>query len=117
ELNTALHHQGIQLPTPVQKQAIPLLLKGEDVIAQAQTGTGKTLAFSLPILQRIDVNKEQLQALILTPTRELAIQITAELKKLASTIGANVLAAYGGQDVDAQIRKLKNAPHIVVATP
>jgi ATP-dependent RNA helicase DeaD len=117
ELTKALHHEGITEPTPVQKQTIPLLLEGQDVIAQAQTGTGKTLAFALPMLQRIRIDKEQVQALILTPTRELAIQITAELKKLAPVVGATVLAAYGGQDVDAQIRKLQNAPHIVVATP
>ncbi|WP_168119338.1 DEAD/DEAH box helicase [Paenibacillus sp. HB172176] len=117
ELLHLLQQNGIQEPTPVQRQTIPLLLKGQDVIAQAQTGTGKTLAFALPILEKIDVNKDQVQALILTPTRELAIQITTEMKKLAPAVGANILAAYGGQDVDAQIRKLKNAPHVVVATP
>lgn len=117
ELNDLLKQAGISEPTPVQRQTIPLLMNGKDVIAQAQTGTGKTLAFALPILERVNVNKEQVQALILTPTRELAIQITAELKKLAPAVGANVLAAYGGQDVEAQIRKLQRAPHIVVATP
>lgn len=117
ELNDLLKQLGISEPTPVQRQTIPLLMKGNDVIAQAQTGTGKTLAFALPILERVNVEKEQVQALILTPTRELAIQITAELKKLAPAFKANVLAAYGGQDVDAQIRKLQRAPHIVVATP
>ncbi len=117
ELTKALHYEGITEPTPVQKQTIPLLLEGHDVIAQAQTGTGKTLAFALPILQRIRIDKEQVQALILTPTRELAIQITSELKKLAPVVGATVLAAYGGQDVEAQVRKLNNAPHIIVATP
>lgn len=117
ELNDLLKQNGISEPTPVQRQTIPLLMKGNDVIAQAQTGTGKTLAFALPILERVNVQKEQVQALILTPTRELAIQITAELKKLAPAFKANVLAAYGGQDVDAQIRKLQRAPHIVVATP
>ncbi|WP_042162816.1 DEAD/DEAH box helicase [Paenibacillus gorillae] len=117
ELTDKLHHEGITTPTPVQQKAIPVLLAGQDVIAQAQTGTGKTIAFALPILQRIDVTKEQVQALILTPTRELAIQITSELTKLAPVVGAKVLAAYGGQDVVAQIRKLNNAPHIVVATP
>lgn len=82
KLSELLHHDGIIEPTPVQKQAIPLLLNGQDVIAQAQTGTGKTIAFALPILQRINIEKEQVQALILTPTRELAIQITSELKNL-----------------------------------
>lgn len=117
KLSELLHQDGIIEPTPVQKQAIPLLLNGQDVIAQAQTGTGKTIAFALPILQRINVEKEQTQALILTPTRELAIQITSELKKLVSAVGATVLAAYGGQDVEAQIRKLQRSPHIIVATP
>lgn len=117
KLSELLHQEGITEPTPVQKQAIPLLLNGQDVIAQAQTGTGKTIAFALPILQRINVEKEQVQALILTPTRELAIQITSELKKLVPAVGVSVLAAYGGQDVEAQIRKLQRSPHIVVATP
>lgn len=117
ELTHLLRNNGITEPTPIQRQTIPLLLEGQDVIAQAQTGTGKTVAFILPILQRIQTHKDQVQALILTPTRELAIQITAELKKFAPAVGASVLAAYGGQDVDAQIRKLSNAPHIVVATP
>lgn len=117
ELTVLLKENGIASPTPVQRQTIPMLLQDKDVIAQAQTGTGKTLAFALPMLQRVNVNKEQVQALILTPTRELAIQITAEIKKLAPVVGASVLAAYGGQDVDAQIRKLQRAPHIVVATP
>jgi len=116
-LTEQLHLQGIIEPTPVQNAAIPMLLNNKDVIAKAQTGTGKTLAFTLPILQQIRTDKEHIQALILTPTRELAIQITAEVKKLASSVQATVLAAYGGQDVDAQVKKLKKAPHIVVATP
>lgn len=103
--------------TPVQDAAIPLLLSGKDVIAQAQTGTGKTLAFVLPILEIINTELPHVQALIITPTRELAIQITSEVKKLAPAVGASVLAAYGGQDVDAQIHKLKGAAHIVVGTP
>uniref|UniRef100_UPI0013E3254F DEAD/DEAH box helicase n=1 Tax=Paenibacillus kobensis TaxID=59841 RepID=UPI0013E3254F len=118
ELSGVLQSYGITKPTPVQEQAIPKALKGTDVIVQAQTGTGKTLAFALPLLARIDTQKSQTQALVLTPTRELAIQITAEMKKLAPAAGATVLAAYGGQDVEAQIRKLANKePHIIVATP
>ncbi|EFM12683.1 DEAD/DEAH box helicase domain protein [Paenibacillus curdlanolyticus YK9] len=118
ELTSVLSSYGITEPTPVQHKAIPLVLNGADVIVQAQTGTGKTLAFALPILERIDTTKNHTQALILTPTRELAIQITTELNKLAKTVGANILAAYGGQDVESQIRKLRNSwPHIVIATP
>ncbi|HZG84186.1 DEAD/DEAH box helicase [Paenibacillus sp.] len=116
-LAEALQRSGIATPTPVQEQAIPALLSGHDAIVQAQTGTGKTLAFVLPILEIIDPKRSSVQALILTPTRELAIQITEEAKKLASTIGAGVLAVYGGQDVAAQMHKLKGDTHIVVATP
>ncbi|MBD3919518.1 DEAD/DEAH box helicase [Paenibacillus sp. PR3] len=118
ELTSVLNSYGITTPTPVQTKAIPLALKGVDVIVQAQTGTGKTLAFALPLLSRIDTSKDQTQALVLTPTRELALQITAEMAKLAPAAGASVLAAYGGQDVESQIRKLANRqPHIIVATP
>src|SRR5690606_10279202 len=85
---------------------------------KAQTGTGKTLAFVLPILEKIDVEKRDVQALILTPTRELAQQITKEIKKMLENVdGVNVLAVYGGQDVEHQLKKLKGAQHIVVATP
>ena len=88
------------------------------MIAKAQTGTGKTLAFVLPILEKIDVDNSDVQALILTPTRELAQQITKEIKKMMENVdGVNVLAIYGGQDVEHQLKKLKGARHIVVATP
>ncbi|WP_199614306.1 DEAD/DEAH box helicase [Paenibacillus alkalitolerans] len=117
EFVDALKSQGIAVPTPVQQQAVPVLLSGDDAIVQAQTGTGKTLAFLLPILEIVEPRKPGVQALILTPTRELAIQITAEAKRLAPVVGAGVLAVYGGQDVDAQVRKLKGDTHIVVATP
>lgn len=117
ELVDALRRSGVKEPTPVQDQGIPLLLKGRDVIAQAPTGTGKTLAFLLPILQRIDAGLPDVQALILTPTRELAIQITAVARKLAPVVGASVLATYGGQDIEGQIRKLSTGAQIVVATP
>jgi ATP-dependent RNA helicase DeaD len=117
ELIDALSRSGVKEPTPVQTRSIPLLLQGLDVIAQAQTGTGKTLAFLLPILERVDVTQSAVQALILTPTRELALQITDEARKLAPVVGANVLATYGGQDVESQVKKLAGATHVVVATP
>lgn len=117
EISARLRTMGIARPTPIQEQAIPLLLKGKDVIAQAQTGTGKTLAFVLPILERINIKKPYIQALIITPTRELALQITTETKKLANDLAINVLAAYGGQDVEQQVRKLKGQIHLVIATP
>ncbi len=116
-LTDALHKLGIVKPTPIQQKTIPLMLAGRDVIGQAQTGTGKTLAFVLPILTKVDANLPYVQGLIVAPTRELALQITTEIAKLAPAVGATVLAAYGGQDVDAQIRKLKRAPSIVVGTP
>ncbi|MBB6452358.1 ATP-dependent RNA helicase DeaD [Salirhabdus euzebyi] len=109
---------GIEKPTAVQERAIPSILEGNDVLGQAQTGTGKTLAFVLPILQKIDPSEPHIQALILAPTRELAIQITEEINKLITyKDGLEVLAVYGGQDVDKQLRKLKGATQIVVATP
>lgn len=117
ELVNKLKEQGLTTPTPVQEAAIPALLSGKDAIVQAQTGTGKTLSFALPILELVDPGKPYVQALIVAPTRELALQITTEVRRLAPTIGASVLPVYGGQDVDAQIRKLKGIPHIVIGTP
>jgi len=117
ELIELLNKDGITEPTPIQEQSIGELLNGKDVIAQAQTGTGKTLAFLLPILEMIDIEKPFIQGLIITPTRELAIQITNEAKKLQEAKNISILAAYGGQDVEQQIRKLKNGIHLVIATP
>ena len=115
-LADTLKQTGVVTPTPVQREAIPVLLAGDDAIVQAQTGTGKTLAFALPILEKIDTGLGAVQALVVTPTRELAIQITKEFKKLApEDIG--ILAAYGGQDVESQLRKLSFKIHLVVGTP
>jgi ATP-dependent RNA helicase DeaD len=109
---------GIAVPTPIQEQAIPLLLDGKDVIAQSQTGTGKTFAFILPILEKIEATESHIQALIVTPTRELALQITNEIKKLLEDRqDIRVLAIYGGQDVESQLKKLKHGRHIVIGTP
>ena len=89
-----------------QEQAIPFVMNRDDVIAQAQTGTGKTYAFILPIIEKIDRNASHVQALIVAPTRELALQITEEIEKLIADIqGLAVLAVYGGQDVDKQLKK------------
>nr|WP_283153848.1 DEAD/DEAH box helicase [Pseudalkalibacillus hwajinpoensis] len=113
-----LEVQGISTPTDIQKETIPIMLQGKDVIAQAQTGTGKTFAFLLPILEKIDTEAPEVQALIVTPTRELAIQISSELMKLVEHRNdINVLAVYGGQDVERQIKRLNKQVHIVVATP
>ena len=113
-----LKQQGIEQPTPIQEKAIPEVIAGKDVIAKAQTGTGKTLAFLLPILENLDMSDEHIQALIVTPTRELALQITAEVQKFAEKMEhVHVLAVYGGQDVEQQLKKLKRSISIVVATP
>ncbi|MBU8914431.1 DEAD/DEAH box helicase [Bacillus sp. FJAT-29953] len=113
-----LRGYGIATPTPIQYRAIPIIMKDKDTIAQAQTGTGKTLAFILPILEKLNRNDGHIQALIVTPTRELALQITDEIEKLIHDFDdINVLAVYGGQDVDKQLKKLKNHPQIVVGTP
>ncbi|WP_412915604.1 DEAD/DEAH box helicase [Brevibacillus sp. 179-C 1.1 NHS] len=118
ELIHALQENGITEPTPIQEKAIPVVLEGKDVISQAQTGTGKTLAFVLPILEKVDTQATHVQALILTPTRELALQITAEVKKLTEMMeDIHVLAVYGGQDVNQQLRKLSRNVHVVIATP
>ncbi|EMA6343977.1 DEAD/DEAH box helicase [Bacillus cytotoxicus] len=113
-----LRENGIAEATPIQEKAIPVIMDGKDVIGQAKTGTGKTLAFVLPILENIDPNANDIQALIVAPTRELALQITTEIKKmLIHKQDIHVLAIYGGQDVEQQMKKLKGNTHIVVATP
>ncbi len=117
ELEKVLERNGITVPTPIQEQAIPQLLNGKDIIGQAHTGTGKTFAFMLPIVENIDITKPYIQALIITPTRELAIQITNEAKKLAQAKDISILAAYGGQDVERQLRQLKRGVNIVIGTP
>ncbi|WP_202976449.1 DEAD/DEAH box helicase [Anaerophilus nitritogenes] len=117
ELVNVLNNNGIIKPTPIQQKAIPELLKGQDIIGQAQTGTGKTLAFILPTMEKIDTSKPYIQALIVTPTRELAIQVTEEAKKLIHAKNVHLLAAYGGQDVERQIKKLKSGIHMVIGTP
>ena len=116
-LESILMQNNIVNPTPIQKRSIPALLGGIDVIAQAQTGTGKTLAFLLPMMERIDTDKKCVQSLIVTPTRELALQVSKEAKKIAQAKGVGILAAYGGQDVLAQVHKLKNDIQMIVATP
>ncbi|HEK9102633.1 DEAD/DEAH box helicase [Bacillus pfraonensis] len=116
--NHTLRENGIAEATPIQEQAIPVVMAGKDIIGQAKTGTGKTLAFVLPILEKIDPESSEVQALIVAPTRELALQITTEIEKmLVHKEDINVLAIYGGQDVAQQMRKLKGNTHIVVATP
>ncbi|MBD1937559.1 DEAD/DEAH box helicase [Microcoleus sp. FACHB-68] len=108
---------GFTTPTAIQAEAIPHLLAGRDVVGQAQTGTGKTAAFSLPMLEQIDVSNSAVQALILTPTRELAIQVSDAIRDIGGDRRMGVLAVYGGQAIDRQIRTLQRGAQIVVGTP
>ena len=113
----ALSTQNIIEPTPIQALSIPLIIKGHDLIAEAQTGTGKTLAFLIPLFQMIDLESDAIQCVIIAPTRELAIQIRSVAKDLSEIIPVQSLAAYGGQDVLAQLHKLQNKIHLVIGTP
>ncbi len=114
----ALDEVGYETPSPIQAQTIPLLLEGRDVLGQAQTGTGKTAAFALPLLSNIDLKEKDPQVLVLAPTRELAIQVAEAFQKYASHMkGFHVLPIYGGQDYSGQIRALKRGVHVVVGTP
>ena len=112
-----LKKSGIVNPTPIQEKAIPSIKNKYDVIGEAATGTGKTLAFLIPLIENISVKDNSLQALIVSPTRELAIQITNEAKKLTENTNINVLNIYGGKDIGSQLKKLSNNVHIVIATP
>ena len=117
ELQKVLQKSGITTPTPIQELAIPKIMAGKDISARAQTGTGKTLAFMLPTIEKIDPSKGYTQALIITPTRELAIQITEEANKLKPYKEIGILAIYGGQDVKKQKKKLKSGVDLIIATP
>lgn len=113
----AVRDLGFESMTPIQAQAIPVLLKGHDLIGQAQTGTGKTAAFALPIIAGIDAKKNVTQALVLAPTRELAVQVAGGIYDLAKHTGLRVVPVYGGQPIDRQFRALKMGAHVVVGTP
>ncbi|MGR5307773.1 DEAD/DEAH box helicase [Vibrio mediterranei] len=115
---SALDRMGFVSPTPIQAAAIPHLLAGKDALGKAQTGTGKTAAFSLPLLNKLNLDQRKPQAVVLAPTRELAIQVAAEMKNLGQNInGLKVLEIYGGASIVDQMRALKNGAHIVVGTP
>lgn len=118
EILTALEEKGFQEPTPIQRETIPYLLSEEgDVIGQAQTGTGKTAAFGLPIIEKLDPKKDSTQALILTPTRELTLQVSKELESLKGNKPLKITTIYGGQSYDKQIKELKKGAHVIVGTP
>ncbi|MEG1481733.1 DEAD/DEAH box helicase [Clostridium sp.] len=112
-----LNKMGVKSPTPIQSESIPFIKNGKDVIAEAQTGTGKTLAFLLPMFDNISEKDNNIQGLIVSPTRELAIQITEEATKLTEGKNINILSIYGGQDISKQLKKLKGGVHLVIATP
>lgn len=112
-----LQKMGITRPMPVQEQAIPALFAGRDVIARAQTGTGKTLAFLVPLAENVDAEKPYAQALVITPTRELAQQIAVELKKILGESPIKVLAVTGGRDFEEQKYKLEGRSHVLIGTP
>ncbi|MFC4025332.1 DEAD/DEAH box helicase [Oceanobacillus longus] len=113
----ALEKMGFEEATPIQAETIPMAMEGNDVIGQAQTGTGKTAAFGIPMINKIDSKLKKIQGLVVAPTRELAIQVAEELNRLAKFTGVRALSIYGGSPMDRQIRALKDGPQIVVATP
>jgi len=118
EMRRAIADMGFETLTPIQAQAIPLILEGRDIIGQAQTGTGKTLAFGLPILEMLKPGSRKLEAVILCPTRELAVQVAGELRKLARyKKGISVVPVYGGQPIQKQLSSLRRGVSIVVGTP
>ncbi|SHH21940.1 ATP-dependent RNA helicase DeaD [Caloranaerobacter azorensis DSM 13643] len=118
EILKAIEDMGFEEPSPIQARAIPILMEGKDVIGQAQTGTGKTAAFGIPVLEKIKSENKKLQALILCPTRELAIQVSEELRRLSKyKNNIKILPIYGGQPIERQIKALKKGIHIIVGTP
>ena len=114
----AIESSGYTVPTPIQARTIPLLLAGRDVLGQAQTGTGKTAAFAIPMLERIDLKQKSPQVLVLAPTRELAIQVAEAFERYAVGMpGLRVMPIYGGQDYQTQFRQLDRGVHVIVGTP
>lgn len=113
----AVLRMGFEEATPIQAETIPLSLQNKDLIGQAQTGTGKTAAFGIPLVEKVDISMDAIQGIIIAPTRELAIQVSEELYKIGAGKRVRVLPIYGGQDISRQIRSLKKAPHIIVGTP
>jgi ATP-dependent RNA helicase DeaD len=116
DIQQALDELGFEDPTPIQEQAIPDLLAGHDVIGQAQTGTGKTAAFGLPLLQYLDPEDPEVQAIVLTPTRELCIQVTQALRTFAEHLPIEIVAVFGGAPIRSQQSQLRSGAHVVVAT-
>ncbi len=113
----SIKKMGFEEATPIQAQTIPLSLENKDLIGQAQTGTGKTAAFGIPLIEKVDKDMDAIQGIVVAPTRELAIQVSEELYKIGYGKRVRVLPIYGGQDINRQIRALKKNPHIIVGTP
>lgn len=114
----ALQEMGFEAPTPIQNKTIPSIIEGRDLVGQAQTGTGKTAAFGIPILEKLNYSDPTVQALVLCPTRELAIQVTGEIMKMGRYVrGLHIVPVYGGQSISHQLKALKRGAHIVVGTP
>ncbi len=115
---SVLQDVGYDTPTPIQTLTIPHLIQGKDMLGQARTGTGKTAAFAMPLLSRIDLDNKRPQVLVLTPTRELAIQVAESFKTYGARMkGLNVLSVYGGQSYGVQLNQLRRGVHVVVGTP
>ena len=117
QLEQAIAGQGYESPMPIQTAVIPVMIAGHDVIGQAQTGTGKTAAFALPILNNLQPNQDHVQSLVLAPTRELALQVAEAFNAYGALMNVRVLAVYGGAPYGAQIKQLKRGVDIVVGTP
>src|SRR5688572_28715108 len=117
QMTRALEEMGFEEPTPVQAQAVPLLLSGRDVVAQALTGTGKTAAFGIPLIEKIEPARNVVQGIVLAPTRELAVQVAEHLALLGRYRNLRCVAIYGGQPIERQLRALRDGVHVVVATP
>ncbi len=117
KITRALNEMGFEEPTPIQAETIPVLMTGRDLVGQAQTGTGKTAAFGIPLLEMVGQSAAAFQGIVLTPTRELAIQVAEELNKIGQFTAAHALPIYGGQDIGRQIKALKRGPQVIVATP
>ncbi len=117
QIQQALANMGFEEATPIQEQTIPIALMGRDLIGQAQTGTGKTAAYGIPLVDRCEIDFEHIQGIVITPTRELAIQVAEELNRIGHFKSIRSVPIYGGQEIDRQIKSLKKKPHIIVCTP
>ena len=117
ELLMGIFEKGFERPSPIQEESIPIALTGRDILARAKNGTGKTAAFTIPVLEKVDVNKNIIQAILLVPTRELALQTSQVCKELGKHLGVQVMVTTGGTSLKDDIMRLHQPVHIQVATP